>query len=348
MRKRRSTGGSGRIFVMEPAGTESMTGRILSWFLILIVIGIESVDAAEPPVTALAVANQDQWLLVGSQQGVRLCDPDSLKVIREWKPGYAQVHDLLVLPPAGDQGWRLLVVGGTPAESGMMSVLRLPEMTLEQHRLFEGDVLYSAARSAGAATGVRIWVGGHDHRVHRLELDDEAPEVLAAGHSKGVTAVVSLGGDRGVVSGGLDQSLRLWNSTERTPVRSWNNHTAAVTSLARRPGTDSLVMVASASEDRTVRLWQPTIGRMVRFVRLESVPRCIGWTRDGSRLVAGCDDGVVRIIDPETVEVQTEFPLFRRPVVAMTVFEKSDLVVAGGFGGAIKRLDLRRDSEPSD
>ena len=36
-------------------------------------------------------------------------------------------------------------------------------------------------------------------------------------------------------------------------------------------------MVASASADRTIRIWQPTIGRLVRYVRLEAEPLSIAW-----------------------------------------------------------------------
>ena len=67
-------------------------------------------------------------------------------------------------------------------------------------------------------------------------------------------------------------------------------------------------MVASAAGDRTIRFWQPTIGRVVRYVRLESAPLDIAWLNDESHSAAACVDGHVRIIDADTVEVRMDLP----------------------------------------
>ena len=49
-------------------------------------------------------------------------------------------------------------------------------------------------------------------------------------------------------------------------------------------------LIASSGEDNTVRFWQPTIGRLVKFVKLPSVPLDIDWTVDGARVVAACQN----------------------------------------------------------
>ena len=93
----------------------------------------------------------------------------------------------------------------------------------------------------------------------------------------------------------MDQSLRVWDQSSGAIVRVLDNHTDEVRDLAPRPRGEGLPMIASAAADRTVRLWQPTIGRLVRFARLPAdlrdslaVDRHVA---DESRIAAAIDDG---------------------------------------------------------
>jgi WD40 repeat protein len=62
-------------------------------------------------------------------------------------------------------------------------------------------------------------------------------------------------------------------------------------------------MIASAGSDKTVRFWQPTIGRMVRFARLPSAPLAIDWTPDGRSVLVASEDGRLRVIDAEAAKI---------------------------------------------
>ncbi len=57
--------------------------------------------------------------------------------------------------------------------------------------------------------------------------------------------------------------------------------------------------IITIGEDRTVRLWQPRIGRMVRFAKIDVTPRCIVWSQGGRGVFVGGEDGVVRQFDVE-------------------------------------------------
>ena len=93
-------------------------------------------------------------------------------------------------------------------------------------------------------------------------------------------------------------------------------------------------MVASIGADRTLRLWQPTIGRMVRLARLESDPTALAWLADGRAVAVACADGHVRLIDPETVAILSDLPaLDGRPYCLATAPDGSLLV--GGQHGRI-------------
>jgi hypothetical protein len=41
----------------------------------------------------------------------------------------------------------------------------------------------------------------------------------------------------------------------------------------------------------------------MRFARMPSPVRCLAWSADGTQLLAGCNDGSLHRIDPDTVAV---------------------------------------------
>jgi WD40 repeat protein len=65
-------------------------------------------------------------------------------------------------------------------------------------------------------------------------------------------------------------------------------------------------MIASVSADHTLRFWQPTLGRLVRFTRLAARPLSVAWLSDGQRVAVGCEDGRVRILHCETLELVSD------------------------------------------
>ena len=99
-------------------------------------------------------------------------------------------------------------------------------------------------------------------------------------------------------------------------------------------------MVASAARDRTIRFWQPTIGRMVRYIRLESEPLNLTWSSDGERILAACVDGHLRIIDPVGVTVTEDLPAIDGWAYALAVHPEGHSVAIGGANGQIRRIEI--------
>jgi WD40 repeat protein len=79
--------------------------------------------------------------------------------------------------------------------------------------------------------------------------------------------------------------------------------------LAFRPekiigGEPSRFLCASGSEDKTVRVWQPAVGRMVRIVRGHDGPIfAAAYSMDGARLYSAGKEGIVRAIDADSDQV---------------------------------------------
>jgi WD40 repeat protein len=289
--------------------------------------------AAEPPIAAIVFAPDGQSVVVGSQAGVSVHSWPELKRQKKFDTTLVNIHDLAFSP----NGKSLAVAGGIPAEEGLVEVLAWPSgKTMYVCKGHEDSVLAVAWKSdlmfatASLDHDVAIWDARTHAAVHRLK-----------GHSKGVSALCFLTDQPLLVSGSLDQNLRVWNTDSATLVRTMNNHTDEVHQVALRPVSTGLPMVASVSSDRTVRLWQPTNGpkgRMVRFVKLNSIPLALAWLPDGSYIAVASADGHVRLIDPDTVEVIQDMPAFDGWAYSLDVHPTDGSLLVGGRFGQLKRL----------
>jgi WD40 repeat protein len=257
--------------------------------------------AAAAPVTAAAFTPDGKSVLIGSQAGIEVRSWPELQVTGHLKTGLAHMHDLAFAP----DGQSLLAAGGTPAASGVVEVWSWPDGKLVRRVEGHTDLVY---RVAWAPDGSRWATASADHTCRIHAADTGKVLVNYEGHSRPVLAVVFLPDGKTVVSAGVDQSLQVWTADAGKPVRTLDNHVGAVNDVAVRPGTPAGAppVVASVGDDRTVRLWQPTIGRLVRFARLSAKPLAVAWAPAGDRLLVGCADGRLRALDPDTLEVTAE------------------------------------------
>src|SRR5262249_45452163 len=89
------------------------------------------------------------------------------------------------------------------------------------------------------------------------------------GHTGAIVAVSFSTDGQSLITASADRTLRLWDAGTGGLSRSFSQHTDAVECIAFRPmihhsGDSAIPSCASGSDDRTVRVWQPTTGRMVR------------------------------------------------------------------------------------
>ena len=88
----------------------------------------------------------------------------------------------------------------------------------------------------------------------------------------------------------------------------------------------------------TVRLWQPTIGRMVRFTRVDAAPLAICWLPNGTQLVVSCTDGHVRWIDPDDARIIKNQPALDGWAYAIAAHPTDGSLAVGGRNGQLVRL----------
>lgn len=312
--------------------------------LLLFVMTGANVVASEPPITAVAFAPDGNSVIAASQSGLHAYDWPSLKRQRTIECSASNLHCLAFSPDSQF----VAVGGGDPAENGRVEIFFWPAArrvtTLTKHE--------DSVRAIAWLSSTRLMSAGFDHKIALCDTgrstsedpllrNEQAGIRTFNGHSKGVSSLCLLMNGSVLVSAGDDQSVRVWDVKSGELIRSLNQHTGVVHNLAVRPTNDGLPMVASAAADRTIRFWQPTIGRMVRYIRLDVEPLDIAWINDGSQIVATCVDGQIRVVDVDEVKITQTIPAIKGWAYVIAVHPSDGSIVVAGTNGQIRRIELR-------
>ena len=304
---------------------------ILPFALTGVLITSLSVVANEPPITALAFTPEAKQVVAVSQSGIHVYSWPELDHKRAIRTSALNLHCLAFSPNEK----YLAVGGGAPSEEGVVEVFSWPE----GEPVTRFDSHKDSVRSVVWQDDVKLLSGSIDRDIKLWHLKKETNAVSTLkGHSRSVDAICLIENGRTLVSSGADQSLRVWDLESGSLIRSLNQHTKPVNALRLRPIKGGLPMVASAARDKTIRFWQPTIGRMVRYIRLDSEPLNIAWLKDGSRILASCKDGHLRVIDPVQVVVTQDLSSIDGWAYSIAVHPTDGSVVVGGTNGQVRRV----------
>lgn len=273
-------------------------------FLCLFAAGPLVADAPSP-VTALLFAPDGETLVAASQQGLAIYSWPNLERIKRVKPPFSHLHDLAISP----DGTRLAIAGGEPQEKGGVEIVEWPGLKSVQRVDAGNEVVYSVAWNS---VGKSLAMACADKTV-RLHSLAGGKTIEITDHSAAVLSVLFVSLPDGttkkelLLSAGKDQSIRVFDAATSRATRTLDNHTAAVNDLALRPVKNGeLPLVASAGQDKTVRFWQPSIGRLVRFAKVLSPPLTIRWLPGGDHVAVTCTDGHLRVIDWQTLRIVLE------------------------------------------
>merc|ERR1719262_1677563 len=96
-----------------------------------------------------------------------------------------------------------------------------------------------------------------------------------------------------LVSGGADATVMVWNFKLQLRAFRFVGHKDAVLSVAASPTGN---LVASASKDRSLRLWIPNVKGDSTVIKAHTAAvRSIAFSHDGHSLVTASDDKTVKV-----------------------------------------------------
>lgn len=111
----------------------------------------------------------------------------------------------------------------------------------------------------------------------------------------------------GVLAAGATFGIRYWQATqaatnwENLQVQKLSAHSDKVWSVAFSPDGQT---VASASEDKTIKLWNPQASELIRTFTGHTKPvLSVAFSPNGETLVSGSKDTTIKLWNPETGEL---------------------------------------------
>jgi cytochrome c len=151
-----------------------------------------------------------------------------------------------------------------------------------------GGPVRAVAVSADGKSGIS---GSFDTSAIRWSFERNAAEQVLRFHESAVNAVATLKDGR-LATGGEDGKIAIWKPGEPVPSQTFEGHTAPIVSLSVSPDGNT---IASASWDRTIRLW-PLSGGAPKILEGHSQNvNGVAFTSDGKNLVSAGYDATVRI-----------------------------------------------------
>jgi WD40 repeat protein len=251
-------------------------------------------------------------LFVAYDEVVEVLDDQTQRPLQSIEVGMEKVFDIAL----DSKCQRLLIAGGDPGEQGIVELREWPGGRLLHAYSYDGDVVTRVRWSSDDDR----WLETDWHGSCRVRDIAEPHLVRFGGHARTVLAAAWSDSQPWLATSGVEPAIQIWNSENGTWIRSLDLHTRPVIALAFvRPDQAQEDYLISIGEDGTVRLWQPRIGRLVRFARLPSNPLLAEWMGQGLRVAVALVDGSVVEVDLEDLSIYPWVARDPNRIQAMTV-----------------------------
>ncbi len=161
------------------------------------------------------------------------------------------------------------------------------------HSITPGGQPVLAVASAPRAAGGWSVAGCKNSNAYVVDPGATKPRLTLAGHNGAIEAVVVSRDGKTIHTGGLDKTIRSWDSKTGQVTRAVDAHSSYIQSLALSADGRQL---ASGSLSGEIRLWNEADGRLLRTLPGHAnTVYSLAFSPDGKRLVSGSFDRTVKL-----------------------------------------------------
>lgn len=197
-------------------------------------------------------------------------------------------------------------------------------------RVMEGHAHW--VNSLTTNTEYALRQGCYDHTGKQNLTDEEKLEKAREAYAK---AVANTNGQEYLVSASDDFTLYLWKPQETAkPVTRMTGHQQPVNYICFSPDGS---MIASASFDKSVRIWNGLNGKFLMVFRahVQSVYQC-AWSADSRMLISSSKDSTIKLWNLKQKKMVADLPGHGDEVFAVDWSPDGDRVCSGGKDKILK------------
>jgi WD40 repeat protein len=248
-------------------------------------------------------------------------------------------------------GGNIISAGGQDGSVFFMSAQTGEKIDVIPHTVGPGGLNSMALSSDGATIAAAYLSEIQVFGPYTCRVDAQTQEKTLSGHSHSVICLAFKPGDPDIlVSGSRDNTIKIWDLS--TPAcLSTVNVDSTVQSVAFSPDGD---MFAAGCRNGTIHLMDALTGQVKRSVTVNSVRsvafspdgdmiadstvRSVAFSPDGDMIAAGCDDGIIHLVDALTSQAKRSVNV-DSTVTSVSYSPSGATIAVGCCNGKVLLLD---------